>query len=160
MTLEDPTTAPRSTAAAGRIVAIHVAPGPGSRSTPRPLETAVAHENRGLEGDRHARPGTRRSVLLVEAEVLDALELEPGTIREQVTVRGLALDALPDGAQLVAGTALLEVGIPCDPCERMEEIRPGLRAALEGRRGRFVRVIRTGTLPVGDTVSVVEAPRA
>jgi MOSC domain-containing protein YiiM len=159
MTLEDPTIPGHAASVTGRIVALHVSPGPGSRSTPRAVDSVVAHENRGLEGDRHARAGTHRSVLLVEAEVLDALGLEPGTIREQVTVRGLALDALPDGARLTAGTALFEVGIPCDPCGRMEEIRPGLRAALEGRRGRFVRVVRTGTITVGDAMSLAGAPQ-
>ena len=157
MTLEQPASRSTGGTTAGRIVALHVSPGPGSRSTPRPVVSATALEDRGLDGDRHARPGTRRSVLLVEAEVLDALGLEPGVIREQITVRGLALDGLATGSRLAAGTAVFEVAGPCDPCQRMEEIRPGLRHALEGRRGRFVRVVSGGTISVGDTLAAVDA---
>ena len=93
-------------------------------------------------------------MLLVEQEVLDSLGLTPGAIREQVTVRGLALAELAAGMRLRAGTALLEVAGPCDPCERMDEVRPGLKQELEGRRGRFVHVVERGTFAVGDTLRV------
>ena len=155
MTLEQPSARHDVPGGAARIVAIHLSPGPRSRSMPRPVGSAQALEDQGLEGDRHARRGNRRSVLLVESEVLDELGLEPGVIREQITVRGLGLADLPAGMRLAAGTAEFEVAAPCDPCERMEEIRPGLRRALEGRRGRFVRVVRAGTVSVGDALTPV-----
>ncbi len=136
----------------GEVVALHVSPGPGSRSVPRPMARARALENQGIEGDRHARKGHHRQVLLVEQEVLDSLGLAPGSIREQVTVRGLRLDDLADGQKLRIGEALFEVGGPCAPCERMNEIRPGLLEILEGRRGRFVRVVQGGAFGVGDPI--------
>ncbi len=108
----------------------------------------------GLDGDRHAKLDSRRQVLLVEQEVLDEFGLDPGAIREQVTVRGLDLGRLIFGARLRVGGALLEVAGPCRPCERIEELKPGLRHSLEGRRGRFVRVIQAGTFAVGDTIHV------
>ena len=111
-------------------------------------------EESGAEGDRHLKRGSRRQVLLMEQEVLDALQLAPGDVREQVTVRGLDLNRLVFGARLRCGTALLEVAGPCRPCERMNEIHPGLERELEGRRGRFVRVVRTGTIAVGDEIVV------
>jgi hypothetical protein len=36
----------------------------------------------------------------------------------------------------------------------MNELKPGLRAALEGRRGRFVRVVQAGSFAVGDAIAV------
>jgi len=108
----------------------------------------------GLEGDRHAKPNSRRQLLLVEQEVLDEFGLAPGAIREQVTVRGLDLGRLVFGARIRVGGAVLEVAGPCHPCERMEEIRPGLKQALVGRRGRFVRVVEAGTFAVGDALEV------
>jgi len=146
------TTRPESRIGLGEVVALHVCPGPGSRSVMRPLARARALEDRGLEGDRHARPGHHRQVLLVEQEVLDQLGLLPGSIREQVTVRGVRLDDLADGQRLRIGEALFQVGGPCAPCERMNEIRSGLLDALEGRRGRFVRVIQGGAFGVGDPI--------
>ncbi len=134
------------------VVALHLST--GSRQPLRRVERVEALADHGLEGDRHARPNSRRAVLLVEEEVLGALALQPGDIREQVTVRGLTLDRLVFGARLRVGSAVLEVAGPCAPCARMDEIRPGLRETLAGRRGRFVRVVESGTFAVGDTLSV------
>jgi MOSC domain-containing protein YiiM len=134
------------------VVALHVTP--RSRAPLVPRTEVRALEGRGIEGDRHARAGTRRQVLFVEVETLDALGLAPGAIREQVTVRGLKLDDLAPGTRVRIGGAELEVAGPCDPCTRMEEIRPGLRAALEGRRGRFMSVVRGGTIAVGQSLEV------
>ena len=146
-----------SPADAPRVVALHLSP--GKRAPQQAVERVLALANTGVEGDRHARAGGRRQrqVLLMEQEVLDALGLRPGDVREQVTVRGMSLDTLPAGTRLRVGEALLEVGQPCDPCERMDEIRPGLRTELEGRRGRFVLVVQGGSFAVGDTF-VVEPP--
>jgi len=128
-----------------------------SREVLVPVERVVAIAETGLEGDRHAKRDSRRQVLLMEEEKLDQLGLKPGDVREQVTVRGLDLDALALGARVRAGSALLEVAGPCQPCERMDEIRPGLKASLVGRRGRFVRVAQAGSFSVGDAL-IVEPP--
>lgn len=134
------------------VVALHVCKASRAPLVPLPRANAVA--DLGLEGDRHAKHGSRRQVLVVEQEVLDEFGLAPGAIREQVTVRGLGLGALPPGTRLRVGGALFEVAVPCDPCERMEEVRQGLRHALEGRRGRFVRVVEAGSFAVGDTLHI------
>jgi MOSC domain-containing protein YiiM len=91
----------------------------------------------------------------MEQEVLDRFGLAAGAVREQVTVRGLALDSLALGSRLKVGAAIFEIGGPCAPCERMNEIRTGLRAELEGRRGRFARVVEAGTFAVGDPIAVL-----
>jgi MOSC domain-containing protein YiiM len=132
------------------VVALHL-----STASRAPLVVATrveALEERGLEGDRHGKPNSRRSVLLMDVETLDSFGLEPGDVREQVTVRGLDLTALVFGSRLRVGSAVLEVAGPCAPCERMEELRPGLRAAIDGKRGRFVRVAQGGSFGVGDRI--------
>jgi MOSC domain-containing protein YiiM len=140
---------------AATVVALTVFPGPGSRGPAQPVARAEAVAGRGLDGDRHAaRPREHRQLLVVEQEVLDELGLAPGAIREQMTVRGLGLDALAEGATIEIGGARFTVGIPCEPCSRMDEIRPGLRAELDGRRGRFFRVVASGPLAVGDRIVV------
>lgn len=118
------------------------------------LERAVAVENHGIDGDRHSKPGNRRAVLFVEREVLDEFGLTPGDVREQVTVSGLPLGELVFGARMAIGEALFEIAGPCAPCERMEELQPGLQRALEGRRGRFARVVRGGSIRLGDSITI------
>jgi len=134
------------------VVALFVSTGNRIPLTPRSSVNAL--EDRGIEGDRHALPGNRRSVLIMSQEILDTLGLAPGDVREQVTVRGLDLHALAHGTRLRVGGARLELVGPCAPCERMEELRTGLQAALEGRRGRFARVVGPGSFAVGDALAV------
>ncbi|MGH7740942.1 MAG: MOSC domain-containing protein [Candidatus Eiseniibacteriota bacterium] len=134
-----------------RVVALFVST--ANRVPLHARDRVQALENRGVEGDRHAKPGSKRSVLLMAQEVLDHFGLKPGDVREQVTVRGLDLHGLPSGTRLTVGDALLELQGECEPCERMDELRQGLQVELEGRRGRFARVVRAGVFSVGDPLT-------
>lgn len=136
------------------VVALHLCT--KGRAPLSKVERVNALEERGLEGDRHAKLNSRRQVLLMEQETLVHFGLSPGDVREQVTVRGIDLNALPFGTRIRIGSAMLEIAGPCAPCERMNELRSGLKDELEGRRGRFVRVVTAGSFAVGDAL-VVEA---
>jgi MOSC domain-containing protein YiiM len=135
------------------VVALHL--NKVSRAPLEQVDRVQALLEQGLEGDRHARPGARRSVLLMEQEVLDDFGLAPGAVREQVTVRGLSLGPLVFGSRLGIGSTVLEVAGPCAPCERMNELGPGLKTRLEGRRGRFAKVVVAGSFAVGDSIAVL-----
>ncbi|MBI4482841.1 MAG: MOSC domain-containing protein [Acidobacteria bacterium] len=125
----------------------------------RSLSLVRAVTDFGLEGDRHGRPGSTRQVLMVEGETLEALRLLPGEVRENIATTGVLLRSLVPGTRLKIGSeAVLEVTKGCDPCARMEEIRSGLSQALEGRRGTLARVLRGGTICVGDPIEVQSAP--
>ena len=106
----------------------------------------------GLEGCAHARPGGSRQVLLVDRETLEAMELQPGILRENITTRGLNVNSLQVGEQLRIGEARLEVTMACTPCTQMERIRPGLRKELWGRRGMLCRVLEGGIVRPGDSI--------
>jgi MOSC domain-containing protein YiiM len=137
------------------VVAIHL--NTGSRAPLVPAPRVTTQPGRGLDGDRPRRP--KRAVLLMEQETLDRFALPAGAVREQVTVRGLPLADLAPAARLRIGTTVLEAGGMCAPCERMNELKPGLRAELQGRRGRFFRVVQGGELAVGDAVTVLAPER-
>lgn len=139
----------------GRVVSLQVCP---SRGTPmRPVSPALLVRDRGIEGDSHGRPGSRRQVLLIEAETLDLLGVQPGDVKENVTTRGIDLISLPRDTRLrLGGEAILRVTAPCAPCALMDEVRPGLREELRGRRGVLAWVERGGEVFVGDPVRVVE----
>jgi MOSC domain-containing protein YiiM len=108
----------------------------------------------GIQGDAHRGPNSIRQVLLEDVEVLRTLGLEPGTIKEQVTVEDVRVNDLAVGTRLVLGAVVLELTKPAGPCSRMDEIRPGLRAELEGCRGVLAKVMVPGTVHVGDGVTV------
>lgn len=110
----------------------------------------------GLEGCAHARPGTGRQVLLMDRETLEAMELRPGILRENITTDGLNVNSLPIGQHLRIGKVRMEVTMVCTPCDLMERIRPGLRKELWGRRGMLCRVLEGGILRPGDVIEKVQ----
>jgi MOSC domain-containing protein YiiM len=130
---------------------LFISPARGSgRSESRDQVTAIAGQ--GLEGCAHGNP-PRREVLLVSKEHLDALGLEPGAVRENVTVDGVDVHDWPIGQRVHVGEALVEITMVCDPCHRMDELRPGLRAEIDGKRGMLGRVVEGGPIAIGDSVS-------
>jgi MOSC domain-containing protein YiiM len=106
----------------------------------------------GFEGCVHARPGGKRQVLLVDGETLDPMGLRPGILRENITTSGLNVNGLEIGQLLRIGETRLEVSAVCTPCNLMEEIRPGLRREIWGRRGMLCRVIEGGIIRTGDPI--------
>jgi MOSC domain-containing protein YiiM len=118
-------------------------------------ERSRAVEGHGLEGCAHARAGTKRQVLFASAEHLDALGVEHGRIRENFTIEGADVHDWPVGQRLRVGEAEFEITMVCDPCSRMDEIRPGLQQELDGKRGMLARVVRTGEVSAGDEVQLL-----
>ena len=116
------------------------------------LPEVAAIQEVGFEGCSHKSPDGNHQVLLVDRETLDALDLGPGMIRENITTEGLNVNGLQLGESLRAGDALLEVTVTCTPCGQMESLRPGLRKEIRGRRGMFCRIIKGGTIRPGDTI--------
>lgn len=125
-----------------------------ARGPMQPVASVHAVEDLGLEGDRHAKADNKRQVLLVEAETLEKLGLNVGDIKENITTHGIALMSLPVGTRLRIGEAVFEITGVCHPCSRMDDLRPGLRQTLSRQRGMLARVMQSGTLRVGDPITV------
>jgi MOSC domain-containing protein YiiM len=127
-----------------------------------PVASVEATE-RGLDGDKHAgREGGKRQVLVTDEDDLRHLDLKPGDLREQVTVRLPGLMSLAAGTRLEVGEAVLEVTGPCEPCTHIgehlgQDDREAFRARLRGRRGMLARVAVPGRIDVGDPVRPVTA---
>ena len=117
-------------------------------------ELPVVHAvgDTGFEGCANARPGSMRQVLVVDRVTLEAMDLRPGLIRENITTDGLNVNSLQVGQLLRVGEARLEVSAVCTPCDQMEAIRPGLRKELWGRRGMLCRVLDSGVIRRGDAI--------
>jgi MOSC domain-containing protein YiiM len=108
----------------------------------------------GLEGDSHAKQGSARQVLFMDEETLNAFGLSAGIVRENITTRGIELHALAIGSRVRVGDAVFEITKYCVPCEFIEDMKPGLRAAMENQRGMLARVIQGGALRVGDKIEI------
>jgi MOSC domain-containing protein YiiM len=135
---------------------IHLFRAPRRREPMEELQEARTMEDVGLEGCAHARPQGRRQVLLMDRESLDVFELVPGIVRENVTTEGLDVNGLAIGQRLQIGEVELQVSAVCDPCEQIEALRPGLQAAMQGKRGILCRVVRGGLLRRGAEIVVIQ----
>lgn len=121
------------------------------------LQQAEAIATFGFAGCVHGKKNGNRQVLLVDQETLDATNLQPGNLRENITTQGLNVNGLVIGEQLRVGEVLLQVSGVCTPCDQLELVRPGLRREMYGRRGMLCRVVESGTIRVGDAIERVVA---
>jgi MOSC domain-containing protein YiiM len=136
----------------GTITNLHIARVKGTPSDP--VQKATAISGLGLEGDRSAYEGNTRQVLFVDKEILDGFGLEPGQVKENITVTGLNVVQVQPGQVFTIGDVTLEAVGDCEPCGKMDAIRLGLKDQIQGKRGMLAKVINGGGIKVGDSVRV------
>lgn len=140
------------------------------RTRPQRVREVRALVDHGLEGDIHGkqRAGSRRQMLMLDQRVLAAFGLEPGDLREQITVDFPSLDALPAGSLLRIGQVTCELTASCTPCTHIGGLLgvvdpAALQKELDGRRGQLARIVQVqgdGLIRVGDAVVPEAMPLA
>jgi len=149
----------------GRVIGLHLLIEHQQR--PEPVRRARALVDLGLEGDVHGKKkaGSHRQVLIVDRATLEALSLQPGDLREQITVEFPSLDTLPAGTVLRVGEATCELTGPCEPCTHIGQLLGvpdaiAFQQNLQGRRGQLARIVAVdgdGFIRVGDAVTVLRS---
>ena len=119
----------------------------------------------GIVGDyRGAMKGKpyKRQVSLIEAGDWDAAMAETGHSipweqrRANLLVEGLDLPQIVGARLRIGADVVLEIRDETNPCERMEALAEGLRAALtpDWRGGVLAMVIQPGEIALGDTIRI------
>lgn len=152
----------------GAVEAIVVAP--EAKAALHRIDRAVARAGRGLEGDRYfdergtfSNPhGRGYDLTLIEAEVLDGLELPAGRLsaeeaRRNIVTRGIDLNALVGERFRVGDVECLGQRL-CEPCAHLERLtaatgKPGTLRALIHRGGLRADVLSDGEIRVGDEIA-------
>ncbi len=134
------------------VVHLQLKPAKGAPMQVMPSVTAITDS--GLQDDANAGR-SKRQVLIIERELLDEFQLPVGDVRENITVQGIQLAGMAAGTRVRVGNALLEATLDCAPCEFIEGKRPGLRAAMEGKRGTLFKVIAGGEIKLGDVIQII-----
>src|SRR6266404_1269842 len=106
------------------------------------LSEVRALDDAGFEGCAHARPASKRQVLLMDRETLEAMDLRPGVIRENITTDGLNANGLQIGQLLRVGEARRRIctrlpAISVFEIETSSDARVPFVNLPEKRRSRF-----------------------
>jgi MOSC domain-containing protein YiiM len=137
----------------GKILAINVGSVRGIDKTP--VKEARIVEGWGLEGDAHGGNWDRQ----VSIFPVEALEKYPNHIKdealegcptENITVSGIPLEALAVGKTLRLGEAevrIMYIG--------KDKYKDEGRHYIVSREGRFCRVVRGGSVKIGDEAQVI-----
>jgi len=152
-----PIDGPRAPTGAGTVEGIFLAPDAESPLTR--VDAAEAVAGRGLAGDRYhdgrgtfGGPGRGYELTLVEAEVLDELELPWERARRNVVTRGIDLNALV-GRRFGVGAVECVGRRLCEPCAHLERLSgPGVLRPLVHRAGLRADILRGGRICAGDDV--------
>jgi MOSC domain len=131
------------------------------------VDRAVARAGRGLEGDRYFEQrgtfsnalGRGHDLTLIEAEVLDDLELPAGRLapeeaRRNVVTRGIDLNALV-GRRFAIGDDVQCVGRRlCEPCAHLDRLNDAdVLRPLVHRGGLRADIVSGGTVRIGDRLT-------
>ena len=142
-----------------RVVGLHLHERHGEH--PRAVDEVVGRVGGGIEGDSHAHRA-KRAVVIVDRSVEEDLGLQPGDLREQITIEGLpGVTTLTPGTELRVGAITLRVNGEAAPCTHIGEMLgvddvAVLQASLAGRRGAECTVIAAdGPVRTGDAVEVL-----
>lgn len=145
----------------GKVVSLHIHPEKGGEQMISAQEIDL-EAGMGVRQDlRYFARSAKRQVTLIEREqiaehagVLGLPDFECGVVRSNIETEGIELVKL-QGERVRIGTAVLMIGAPRDPCEKMDRIAPGLRDLMDhGKQGVLAQVLKSGKVRVGDSLEV------
>ena len=141
----------------GRIKAISVSKERGTQKTNVPK--AELKTDFGIVGDAHSG-NWHRQVSLLGIESIDKMiakgaKVTPGNFAENITTEGIDLCALEIGSKLKLGSDVeLEITQLGKDCHSRCEIFEQIGDCIMPREGIFARVLKSGSISVGDTIEI------
>jgi len=119
-------------------------------------------KGKGLKGDHYSGKSGKRSVTLIQQGHLKNVSeimgkpVGPQDTRRNLVVSGINLLALIDQQFKIGDAVILEGTGHCHPCSRMEtNLGSGGYNAMRGHGGLTARVIKGGTIKLGDKVMLL-----
>ena len=142
----------------GKVIAISISTRRGLPKKNVPEARFV--EDWGIEGDAHAGKW-HRQVSILAVESIDKMReklptLRPGAFAENLTTKFLKVPELSVGDRLVIGEVVLEITQKGKECHTGCAISYIVGDCVMPKEGIFARVIKGGTVRVGDEVVVLK----
>ena len=127
-----------------------------------PVDSIVLIEDFGVEGDAHAEKGSIRQISLLGRESIKKMEdlgvkgLCFGKFAENITTEGIELFTLPVGTIIQIGETIhqvTQIGQKCHAADGCEVART-VGMCIMPKEGIFTKVIKGGTVKVGDEIII------
>ncbi len=141
-----------------RIIAVCKSEQKGTRK--EPIAESYIQQDYGLAGDAHADCATHRQVSLLAMASINKMrrlgyDVGPGDFAENLTTEDIELISLPVGTELCVGDeVVLEISQIGKECHTGCAIFRQVGKCVMPKEGVFARVIRGGTVRVGDGIKV------
>ena len=124
-----------------------------------PVKEIVLKENFGIEGDAHAGKW-HRQVSLLSAEKVDKFNARGGdaaigAFGENILVSGIDFKKLPVGSIMRSGDVVMKLTQIGKECHKGCAIQQKVGKCIMPTQGIFTKVIKEGTIHIGDTISVL-----
>jgi len=141
----------------GEVVSIAISPKKGMKK--RCVQSAVLVKNRGIENDAHAEGGLRQVSLLMDESIMrmkeSGVSVSYGDFAENIVTRGVDLKALQIDDRIFIGheseLVVTMIGKECAaPCRIYHDVG----YCIMPEEGVFCRVIKPGSIEVGDPVDI------
>ena len=123
----------------------------------KPVDT-IALDAGGVIGDGHYGKDPKRAIMLASIKAYEmasqsGIDLSDGALEENILV-GFDPYALPLETRIHIGEVIVELAQYGTICKSLTRIDNKLPKLLKGERGIFARVIRPGSVKVGDAIRV------
>ena len=142
----------------GRVIAVCISEKKGTQK--RNVGSARFVADWGIEGDAHAGKWHRQVSLLSAEKINDfrarGAAVEDGAFGENLVVAGYDFKALPIGTKFRCNNVVLELTQIGKECHSHCEIYKAMGECIMPREGVFTRVLRGGTISVGDELTILE----
>ena len=142
----------------GKVIAVCTSPAKGTQK--QNVGEVVFIEDFGIQGDAHAGKWHRQVSLLsydkIEEFRARGAETADGAFGENLVVEGIDFRLLPVGTRLHCADVILEMTQIGKECHHGCQIFQKMGDCIMPREGVFARVIRGGTIRVGDEMKVIE----
>lgn len=141
-----------------QVLSVNISKQKGEQKHPVPeIHLKLRH---GILGDAHAGDW-RRQISLLAMESVDQMRsispvpLPPGAFAENISTRGIDLKALPVGARLRIGEAVVELTQIGKECHGRCAIRQAAGRCVMPAEGVFAVVVEEGAVRAGDEIEVL-----
>lgn len=124
----------------------------------RNIKESIYVDKNGILNDKFYNTEADRSVLLTSLHAYELMKdkdiiAEYGQLGENLLVNFNPYD-LQEGTQLFIGDTILEITIECTICNLLTKINNKVPKLLKKDRGVFAKVLREGTIKIGDSVTL------